>query len=564
MRSASIYLLLLIATICLSQSQFVRTIGGNGNDFGRSITQTFEGGYAITGWTGSYGSGTHNALLVRLKPSTELQWARVVSGAGDDFSYSIVQATDSGYVITGCTNSYGAGDYDYLLVKFSESGSLEWARVIGGTNGEYSLSVIQTSDNGYALTGWTDSFGPGMPGARNILVVKVDSSGVIEWSRALSLSDYDSGHQIIQTSDGGYAIVGSSGNLYPAEYDLSFVKIDSSGEIEWTRRIDGTERDRGYSVVQDCDSGFVVIGNSNSYSSSLDTDDILLLKISSSGELEWARTLGSTGYEMCERFISTIDSGFVAVGVTTGFGSSNFTLIVLKLNSIGEVEWSRIFGIDDNREWGFSVVQMPDSGYVVTGESDNLDTSSTRADLFLARMDSDGNCCMGTFVTLTETIVSPSVIIPYSSISSPILTESAIAPTIIGISPTVLEICTENIFERQAKPNVFELFTWPNPFNSAVTISVGAIHELPLQIEIFDINGRRVTELPRLAPLGTPSLAKGNSPLKRRVTPALASAGTATGCVFIWQPKASLGSGVYLVRAKFDNQTATKRVVYLK
>src|SRR5437867_2394312 len=126
----------------ISQSQFQWTIGGTNYDFGQSIIQTTDGGYAAAGSTNSFGGG--GFYIVKLDASGTLQWSGTLGGTWYDEAYSIIQTTDGGFAVAGYTYSFGAGSSDMYIVKLDAGGTLQWTRTVGGTNYDYGWSIIQT------------------------------------------------------------------------------------------------------------------------------------------------------------------------------------------------------------------------------------------------------------------------------------------------------------------------------------------------------------------------------------------------------------------------------------
>ncbi|MEO0210425.1 MAG: hypothetical protein ABIN66_01065, partial [candidate division WOR-3 bacterium] len=139
----------------IGQFLFAKTYGGTSGDYAYSITQTSDGGYAVAGRTESFGAGSWDFLVLKLNPDGSLAWARTFGGTIDDYAYSITQTSDGGYAVAGYTTSFGAGNVDFLVLKLNPDGSLAWARTFGGTNDDYAYSITQTSDGGYAVAGST-------------------------------------------------------------------------------------------------------------------------------------------------------------------------------------------------------------------------------------------------------------------------------------------------------------------------------------------------------------------------------------------------------------------------
>jgi len=158
-----------------SSSHFCKAIGGKNDDGGVSLIQTSDGGYAIAGSTRSFGAGDWDVYVVKLDANGNLQWTKTIGGPETEEGRSLIQTSDGGYAIAGLTNSFGAGDWDFYIVKLDAKGNLQWTKTIGAKN-KYSskLSLIQTSDGAYAIAGKTESFGAG---GDDVYVVKLDKNG---------------------------------------------------------------------------------------------------------------------------------------------------------------------------------------------------------------------------------------------------------------------------------------------------------------------------------------------------------------------------------------------------
>jgi hypothetical protein len=147
---------------------------------------------------------------------------------------SIIQSSDEGYVVAGYTLSFGAGSADFYVVKLGSSGNEQWRKTIGGSDEDVAMSIIQSSDGGYVVAGYTWSFGEG---GYDFYVVKLDSSGNVEWTKTIGGSDEDVAMSIIQSSDGGYVVAGYTSSFGAGGYDIYVVKMDSSGNVCFSQNI---------------------------------------------------------------------------------------------------------------------------------------------------------------------------------------------------------------------------------------------------------------------------------------------------------------------------------------
>jgi hypothetical protein len=167
------------------QQGWNKTYGGTYDDEANSLIQTWDGGYAIAGSTKSSGAGDFDFWLVKTDASGNQLWNKTYGGTGEDWACSVVLTGDGGYAIAGATESFGAGGWDFWLVRTDASGNMQWNKTYGGGNWDWANSLIQTWDGGYAIAGITNSFGAGGPG--DVWLVKTDASGSIGESGLISV-----------------------------------------------------------------------------------------------------------------------------------------------------------------------------------------------------------------------------------------------------------------------------------------------------------------------------------------------------------------------------------------
>ncbi len=243
-----------------------------------SLVQTTDGGYAVGGWGWASGGNT-DPIIVKLSSTGAVQWARSIGGADLpelDYAYSMVLTSDLGYAILG-ERSNG----DLILVKLSSAPAVQWAVSFGGPYYEDCHSpnaLIQTTDGGYAIAASTQSYGAG---DYDWLIVKLDGSGSLVWAKTLGGTGDDQAAGITQTADGGYVVCGSTGSYGAGSWDLMVVRLDGSGNLLWSRTFGGTDSDGAYSVIQTSDGGFALGGYT--YSFGAGGQDWLLMRLDANG-----------------------------------------------------------------------------------------------------------------------------------------------------------------------------------------------------------------------------------------------------------------------------------------
>lgn len=151
-----------------------RTFGGNDCDYGYSVQQTSDGGFILAGQTGSFGAGKSELWLIKTDGEGKMLWNRTFGGSGSDGGASVQQTSDGGFILLGETESFGVGGPDFWLIKTDTEGNMVWNRTFGGSAGDYGSSVQQTSDGGFILLGQTNSFGAG---GYDFWLIKTDAEG---------------------------------------------------------------------------------------------------------------------------------------------------------------------------------------------------------------------------------------------------------------------------------------------------------------------------------------------------------------------------------------------------
>ena len=342
-------------------TEWSRTYGGPEPDWGYSMVQMNDGGYAIAGMTESFGAGGQDFWLVRTDTAGNLLWNKTYGGIGDDWGYSVVQTTDGGYALAGSTWSFGEGATDCWLVKTDASGDMQWSKTYGGGNKDYGHFVVQTGDGGYAIAGNTGSFGAG---AYDFWLVKTDSAGNMQWNETYGGEDYEESFSMIQTDDGGYALVGYTRSFGAGNEDFWLVKTDSAGNMQWNETYGGGNKDYAYSLTQTGDGGYTIAGHTRSFGAG--DYDFWLVKTDGSGNMTWSQTYGGIDSDSVHSLIQTSDGGYAITGQTQSLGAGSSDLWLVKTDSAGNMQWNETYGGED-LDSGYSVVQTGDGGYAIAG-----------------------------------------------------------------------------------------------------------------------------------------------------------------------------------------------------
>lgn len=341
-----------------------------------------------------------------------MQWDQTYGGVFDDWAYSVIQTTDGGFALTGSTASFGVQyNYDGWLVKTDTYGVMEWNQTYGSIFDDSTYSVIQTVDGGFALAGYTSTTSVG----GDAWLVKTDANGVMQWNRTYGSGMFDGAQSVIQTADGGFALVGSTLSIWASNFDGLLVKADVNGVMQWNQTYGGLGRDKSLSVIQTMDEGFAFAGFTTSTGAG--DEDFWLVKTDAGGKIEWIQTYGGTGEERANAVIQTEDGGFVLIGHTTSFNAVVSDAWLVKTDAHGVMKWNKLYG-DSLLEWNklyrgsswdeaHSVIQTVDGGFVLAGITDSLEG---RRDAWLVKIDAYGVVEWNKIVGGSEDDIANSVI----------------------------------------------------------------------------------------------------------------------------------------------------------
>ncbi|MEO1624475.1 MAG: gliding motility-associated C-terminal domain-containing protein, partial [Bacteroidota bacterium] len=406
-----------------AQSQFARPVkewdrsfGGNGWEELNSIQQTTDGGYIMTGFSGSNANGdvagTNNGggdiWAVKIDADGNLQWENLYGGDQLDRARVVRQTTDGGYIFGGWSPSNISGDKsqasrgldDYWVVKTDALGTIEWERTYGGSGMDQLFDLIQTTDGGFLLGGNSTSDVSGerstpSQGGQDWWLIKIDALGNVEWDRAYGGGDEERLNELLQTDDGHFVIAGGSrsdlgGDIgLPLEgvKDFWMLKVNAlGGNIIWERRYGGTDEDEINSFIQTSDGGFLLGGGSRSDAfpgqkadNRRNIVDMWVVKTDVAGAIEWERTFsgtGATAITNCYTVKENSIGNFLIGGVTnadSGFEKSQdskggYDFWMLYVDPAGNVLWDMTIG-GDNPDSMENLFQTSDGGYLLAGHS---------------------------------------------------------------------------------------------------------------------------------------------------------------------------------------------------
>lgn len=394
-----------------NELDFISTYGGTKNESANSVVSTTDGGYVVLGYTQSMDGDvidkqneSFDYWVTKFNTDGLLQWSKTYGGTNDDRGSDIIRTLDGGFAILGYTQSVdeditqNAGFQDYWIAKLNPQGEIEWQNSYGYAGADNGTSLIQTSDSGYLLVGVLDVTASNGEGNSSRIsqrhaggdywAVKIDTSGNIQWSRYFGGSFSDTAYDVIETDVGDYIIVGSSdsddvdisGNK--GTYDYWVVKINNSGMLVWEKSFGGDQIDEAKGIVDTNDGSFLIVGTTRSedqdISDALGAADLWIIKISPSGELLSEKTFGGSSFDSGLQITKSKNGGFIACGssrssngdITTNYGQNDAW--IFKVDDNLNIEWSNTYG-SSAIDVFYDVTELENNHVVAVGESNAAD-----------------------------------------------------------------------------------------------------------------------------------------------------------------------------------------------
>ncbi|MCK5031465.1 MAG: hypothetical protein KAR64_08365, partial [Thermoplasmatales archaeon] len=311
-----------------------KTYGGNSLDWGWSISKTNDGGFIIGGETVSFSAGSYDAFLIKTDSNGNEEWNKTFGGSAKDGCRAVQQTQDGGYILTGYADSYGCPGHDYWLIRTDENGDELWNYTYGGQSSDAAVSVIQTSAGDFVMAGYsyTNSYG-----GKDVWIVKTDENGNELWSYHYGGIGNDQGMSIVESTDGGYVIAGYTSSFGSGGTDMWLVKIDINGGYDWDQCFGGNDDDWAGSIDLTLEGGYIISGDTKSYGNG--GYDVWVIKTDNNGIEEWNQVFGDgncheTGY--CIK--QTSDGGYIISG--TKFIVNHDNALFIKTDINGNEEWN--------------------------------------------------------------------------------------------------------------------------------------------------------------------------------------------------------------------------------
>jgi hypothetical protein len=477
-------ILMYLINFSSAQVTFQKMYGSPQNDFISSARQTSDGGYILVGNTSGTTNASNDIYLLKTDSNGIMLWSNTLGGTAVEKASDIELTFDKGFIILGqkfIPVGSLSGILSVLLVKADSMGSIHWTKEFNFTNGDDASSIKQTKNRGFIIAGSGNH-------GNLIFIYRTDSIGNTIWAKKFDGLSNERASSVEETADGGYIISGYTSSFGAGSDDVYLIKTDSIGNLLFSKTFGGAGSDIPNSALQTADGGFIVLGRTNSFASG--TIDVYLVKTDSAGNLMWSKTFAGPGSDLGYSIVQTADGGFAISGHTNSFGAGSNDVLIIKTNSSGNLLWSKTYG-GLLSEYGSYIQQASDKGFILGGTTESFGAAGGD-DVYLIKTDSLGNSgcnftvsafIEGTPLTVvTNPLNTESPLVAYSSASS--------VPSInSGFTSTVL--CMTNIKEKGVATDPFNIF--PNPSSGNFSISFNKKITKGI-LQIFNLLGEKVFE----------------------------------------------------------------------
>jgi hypothetical protein len=464
---------------CEGQNTFQKILGDVDTSAAYSVKQLRDSGYIIVGFTTRLASDSQDVLLVRTDYNGDTLWTKEYGGNRNERANSVIETRDGGFALIGYTTSYGAGKEDIYFIKTDRYGDTLWTRTYGGNGYDVGNSLIETLDSSYVICGTTNSFGAGY---KDVYIIKLDSLGNIIWAETRGGSGDDIGYSVKENAMGSYYVSGIDNSIGLNFRDGLIFKINSAGNLEWERIFGGISSDAAQGIFATSDNGCITTGFCHCAPGF--GGSIYAAKFSADGSNEWYKLYGGNAEDWGNNVIATQDGGYAIVGGTTSFGFGLTDIYFIKTDSAGDIQWNKTFGEAVN-EQGYSVCQTFDRGYIIAGPS-ILESGLSR--VYIVKTDSLGNS--GCNETNPQTaVLLPSAPYAYGVILSNTGAITHYTSTTIKSGYSISTICYSSGINMNWHDNSPVTLS-PNPFTTHLTIHSKQNKES--LITLSDLSGKEI------------------------------------------------------------------------
>ncbi len=486
MNTKQIYLLgilFLITTkgfLCAQNTLFFSTYGStNGDEEMEALIQTGDSGLLIAGISDAFSTnGDGDLMMLKTDINGTIQWSKTYGGTSDDMATDVKETSDGGFIVAGWTQSFGAVGYDFWVLKTDSIGNVIWEKRFGG-NGDEQAWSISIDSNAYFVVGGTNSFGAGLT---DLWAIKLDLNGNIIWQKTYgssgddappgSYNEYVAKGLIDQNGD--YLISGISDGVGHGATDMYLVKLNPlNGSIIWQYAYGDTDEESSWSFVESPTGGYYLPGNTvnpNTYEG-----DLWVVFVDTSGAIQWQKTFGINSKWDEALNATVLPDGSIVLASYLEQSSSDWIASAIKVDLSGNFLWANQYKTG-HLDWTNAVYPLNDSTLAFIGVT--TDTTTWDEDLTLFRTNASGNISNCNVITTISPTISTTTTNPQNinlSINNTAVTPQNTTASVINVTLVQNNICSELISSVNSKLNINNATLYPNPTQGNIVVKFNAM-----------------------------------------------------------------------------------------
>ena len=394
--------------------EFIKNLGGSLNDAAYSVVATPDGGFGVFGYTQSNDfditgktDTSFDYWLLKFDAIGNLLWQKTFGGSLQDKGSDIVNTLDGGFAVVGQSNSNDGdantsfGSNDFWVLKLDINGNLQWQKTLGYSGNDYGISILQSSNGDFLISGVLDVTASGGLGNRphhqqnrhaggDYWLIKLDQNGNELWKNYYGGNNTDTPYGLVEANNGGYIVAGSSdsndsdiqNNI--GTYDFWVIKVSETGNLDWERSFGGSQIDEAFSIIKH-NNNYLITGSARSNDANVDINkgasDTWLIEISDTGQILRQSSFGDIGFDSSKAIVKTTDNNLLFAGNsrsdTNGFiNNGQNDAWIFKSTANGEIIWQQFAG-GSAIDLLYDIVELNDGSYIAVGESSSNDNSFT-------------------------------------------------------------------------------------------------------------------------------------------------------------------------------------------
>jgi len=323
-------------------------------------------------------------------PERDTAWTHTYGGSSADGAQALLQTSDGGFILAGYSFSFGASYANAYLVRADAAGSLLWSNTYGGLSWEYLLSVAETADGGFVAAGYTTSSGAG---SMDMYLLRIDAQGKELWSRTFGGAGQDVAQAVTETPDGSLLLAGYTNSHGAGKDDVYVVKTDAAGNEQWSQTYGDKEPDLAMDILVDSQGNYLVAGATGSFQAN--KRDVYVIKLDPDGNILWSQLYGQSddflSFDWGNDIIEVSTGGYLIVGNTNlstqATSGELMNVYLVRIDTQGKLLWTASTGRGQFYDYGNAVIELPNGEFLVAGATK---TRSNNNEIFLARLSSEG------------------------------------------------------------------------------------------------------------------------------------------------------------------------------